>query len=114
MNVVLIEGRLSSDPRQRGLPSGSVLHSYEVSTSDGGATRSVPVVWVDPARPPRLVAGDRVVVVGSVRRRFFRAGGAVASRTEVEAGTVARAGSARARRAVVGALSDLATDHAAP
>ena len=48
-----------------------------------------------------LDAGDEVVVVGRVRRRFFRAGGATASRVEVEAEVVARA---RDRRRVQAAL----------
>jgi single-strand DNA-binding protein len=107
MNIVMIEGRLSSEPRYRDLPSGSVLHAYEVSTSDGDVTRSVPVVWIDPVRPPKLGEGDQVVVVGMVRRRFFRAGGAVASRTEVEAEVVAKVGSARARRVRVAALGSI-------
>jgi hypothetical protein len=42
-----------------------------------------------------------------VRRRFFRAGGAVASRTEVEAEVVAKVGSARARRVRVAALGSI-------
>ena len=99
MNIVVIEGRLSSEPRERELPSGSTLHAYEVSTRSDGVTRSVPVVWVDASRPPKVTDGDEVVVVGAVRRRFFRAGGTVASRTEVEAEVVARAGSGRAARA---------------
>jgi len=110
MNIVLIEGHLSSAPRRRDLPSGSALHSYEVSTSDGGVTRSVPVVWLDPVRPPSLSTGDHVVVVGSIRRRFFRAGGAVASRTEVEAELVVRPGSARARRACAEAVASVIPD----
>ena len=36
--------------------------------------------WVE-----ELDAGDEIVVVGPVRRRFFRAAGATASRVEVEA-----------------------------
>ena len=112
MNIVLIEGQLSSDPRRRDLPSGSALHSYEVSTRDGGVTRSVPVVWIDPVRPPRLSDGDHVVVIGSIRRRFFRAGGAVASRTEVEAEVVARPGSARARKACAAAVAAATVDEA--
>jgi single-strand DNA-binding protein len=107
MNFVIIEGRLSSEPRIRELPSGSALHAFEVSTDDGAVTRSVPVVWLDPVRPPKLGAGDRVVAVGAVRRRFFRAGGAVASRTEVEAEVVARAGSARSQRARAAALASV-------
>ena len=104
---MVIEGRLSSAPRQRELPSGSTLHAYEVSTRTDGVTRSVPVVWVDAVRPPRVTDGDDVLVVGAVRRRFFRAGGAVASRTEVEAEVVARVGSGRAARALRDAASRL-------
>lgn len=108
MNIVVIQGHLSSDPRQRDLPSGSILHAYEVSTRDGGVTRSVPVVWLDPVRPPRFAEGDEVIVIGSVRRRFFRAGAAVASRTEVEAEVVTRPGSARADRARVAVVEAMA------
>lgn len=108
MNIVIVEGTLSSDPRVKELPSGSTLYQYEVSTRDDDTTRSVPVVWLDPARPPRLTSGSAVTVVGAVRRRFFRAGGAVASRTEVDAVVVAKIGSARAesaRRAAVDAVA---------
>jgi hypothetical protein len=38
-----------------------------------------------------LDAGDEVVIVGAVHRRFFRAAGATASRVEIEAELVARA-----------------------
>lgn len=99
MNFTILEGSLSSDPRVRELPSGSTLRSYEVTTRDEAGTRSVPVVWFDAARPPTLRDGDRVVVVGSVQRRFFRAEGRAVSRTEVVAGVVAKTGSVRADRA---------------
>ena len=48
-------------------------------------------VWSPAAWVETLEAGDEIVVVGSVRRRFFRAGGATASRVEVEAEAIARA-----------------------
>lgn len=38
----------------------------------------------------RLAPGDHVEVQGSLRRRFFRAGGAAVSRYEVEAAAVRR------------------------
>jgi single-strand DNA-binding protein len=63
---------------------------------------SVPVAWFDPpAAASGLVAGDEVVVVGRVRRRFFRAGGATASRTEVVAAKVVPARSAAKVRAAL-------------
>jgi single-strand DNA-binding protein len=101
MNVAVVVGTLSSDPRVRSLPSGSELFTYEVTTTgpEGGRT-TVPVVWFDPSRPPAVQEGDVVAVVGRIRRRFFRSGAATASRTEVEASVVARAGTRRAGRAL--------------
>jgi single-strand DNA-binding protein len=47
---------------------------------------SVPVVWFDaPPRAMNLDVDQEVLVVGRVRRRFFRSGGATQSRTEVVA-----------------------------
>lgn len=96
MNVVVVRGILSSDPVWRDLPSGSVVVALEVTTeSDSGPRASVPVTVVDPTRPAeieKLGRGDEVVVVGEVRRRYFRAGGATASRTEVVASQVVPAG----------------------
>jgi single-stranded DNA-binding protein len=48
-----------------------------------------------------VAAGDRVAVVGRVRRRFFRAGGATRSATEVLATSVTRAGRNRRLAAVL-------------
>ena len=103
VDLAVVVGRLSSDPVITELPSGSVLYRYEVTARHAAGTDTVPVAWIDPRRPPRLVAGDRVTVVGRVRRRFFRAGGATRSATEVLAGSVTRAG--RNLRAVA-ALED--------
>ena len=101
-NVVVLRGRLSRDPEVRALPSGSILHRYDVTIRrpDAGA-ETAPVAWIDPVRPPKLSAGDDVVVVGRVRRRFYRSGGATLSATEVTADVVVRASSrARASRAI--------------
>ena len=96
-NLVVLRGVLSRDPEVRELPSGDTLLALEVTVrpeADAGAdtpprAESVPVAWFDPpAAGRRLVAGDEVVVVGRARRRFFRAGGATASRTEVVAAQV--------------------------
>ena len=63
--------------------------SRPVST---GRRLSVPVAVLDPpAWVEELDAGDEIVVVGPVRRRFFRAAGATASRVEIEADVVAPA-----------------------
>lgn len=85
-NVVVLRGTLVAEPRRRELPSGSVLVQFDITTRDAGGTLSVPVAWFEPPRAgvPAEAGGD-VVVIGSVRRRFFRIGGATQSRTEVVA-----------------------------
>ena len=89
MNMVFLRGRLSSPAQQRVLRSGAVVVSYEVAVvNDDGPNDNVPVVWRDPPSPDRAArydVGDEIVVVGCVRRRFFRAGGSIQSRTEVVA-----------------------------
>jgi single-strand DNA-binding protein len=89
-NLVVLRGHISSPPRQRELPSGCVLLTLEVTTRPPAA--SVPVVWFDPPRrcgvDSETPVDTEVVVVGHVRRRFFRVGGATQSRTEVVADTV--------------------------
>ena len=96
MNVTVLCGTLSSDPVWRTLPSGSVVLSLEVTTDSEFETRStVPVSIVYPKRIrefERLAAGHAVVVIGETRRRFYRAGGATGSRTEVRALQVIAAG----------------------
>lgn len=84
MNIVVLRGTLSSEPRERTLPSGTNVLNWEVTTRGDGPTRTVPVQWDDP--PSTALGfgrGDDVLVLGAVRRRFFRAGGATTSRTEV-------------------------------
>lgn len=88
MNIVVLRGVLSSDPVSRTLASGSVLVSLELTTLVDGAGVSVPVAWFDPPAPVSCVAGDSLVVTGTVRRRFFRTGGLTQSRTEVVAAEV--------------------------
>lgn len=83
MNVVALRGCLSSDPITRELASGSVLVTLELTTRVGEVTSSVPLVWFDPPSPVTLASGDEVRLVGTVRRRFFRANASTQSRTEV-------------------------------
>ena len=115
MNVTVLCGTLSSDPVWRTLPSGSTAVSLEVTTDSDFETRStVPVSVVEPTRVrelERLAAGDVVVVIGETRRRFYRAGGATGSRTEVRARQVIPAGRrdrvAKAIGEVASVLGDL-------
>ncbi len=101
IDLAVLVGTLSSDPVVTELPSGSVLVRFEVTSRHDAATDTVPVSWLDPPRVPALGAGDRVAAVGRVRRRFFRAGGATRSATEVVADWVGRPRSTtRLRRAL--------------
>ncbi len=122
VNLVVLHGHLSSVPKVRSLPSGSTLVQLEVTTPAVGsgaavgapaAACSVPVAWFDPpARSgldPDTPVDTEVVVVGHVRRRWFRAGGVTQSRTEVVADTVVPArrarGVARVRARVLATLA---------
>jgi single-strand DNA-binding protein len=93
-NVAVIRGDVHGEPNLRDLPTGGVVAQFDVTTrlqTDGRESNiSVPIAWSDPtaAQLGVLVPGAEVVVVGTVRRRFFRVGGATQSRTEVVADTV--------------------------
>jgi single-strand DNA-binding protein len=105
MNIAILAGTLTVEPTVTELASGTVVHNYEVAAADArGVNHTVPVAWIDPARPPALGADDPVVVVGVVRRRWFRSGGATQSRTEVLASSVARPRTATARKAIAAAI----------
>ncbi len=95
-NIVVLHGSLSSDPVWRELPTGSTAVTLEVTTDvDDGPRRSAPVTIIDPRRVAELEkmhAGSEVVVIGEVRRRFFRGANGPGSRTEVVAHEVVPAG----------------------
>ncbi len=110
MNVVVLQGRLSRPAQVRILPSGDRLLALELSVPrEGAKTESVPVVWPEgPASAQSWDVDHQLVVVGRVRRRFFRAGGATQSRTEVVAGAVVPTRqSKRARKAITEAIAGL-------
>ena len=110
VNLAVVHGRLTRPAQLRVLPSGQRLLSLELSVA-GPEQRaeSVPVAWIDaPASASALDVDQHVIVVGRVRRRFFRAGGLTQSRTEVVADTVVPARHVKRARAVVaGAVSRL-------
>jgi single-strand DNA-binding protein len=115
-NVVALVGRLARPPEFRELPSGDRLVTYEVTVArEGERAEGVPVVWFGaPSSAVDHDVDDAVVVVGRVRRRFYRAGGATQSRTEVVADTVVAARQAkRAAAALESARARLTTQVAA-
>ncbi|MGH9268409.1 MAG: single-stranded DNA-binding protein [Acidimicrobiales bacterium] len=103
MNIVALTGRLARPAEERVLPSGDRLLSLQLTVArDDGPADSVPVVWFDPpAIGASLDVDAAVVVVGRVRRRFFRAGGATQSRTEVVADCVVPARQPRRAKAAL-------------
>jgi len=112
MNVVVLAGRLSGPPSDRVLESGTRLLSLQVTTqSPDERAESVPVVWFDPqAGALDMQEGDEVVVVGRVRRRFFRTGTVTQSRTEVVADRIVSARrAASVRTAMASAVERLAS-----
>jgi single-strand DNA-binding protein len=113
MNIVVLQGRLSRPVSQRALPSGDLMAVLDLTvpgTGDPpGRAESVPLAWFDaPSWAGDLDVGAEIVVVGRVRRRFFRAGTALQSRTEVvvEAGALAQR-PARAASIVARAVAEL-------
>jgi single-strand DNA-binding protein len=96
VNEVRLQGRLAADPQLRELPSGdSVWNLRVVVERPMPAGKEKPRQRVDSlecaiwsgrlkTQVQRWSAGDVVDVTGALRRRFFRAGGATASRVEVE------------------------------
>jgi single-strand DNA-binding protein len=93
-NVVILRGAVRGEPVIRELPGRGVMVQFDVSTRlashERASTVSAPVAWADPSATSlaAVVDGAEVVVVGTVRRRFFRVGGATQSRTEVVADSV--------------------------
>jgi single-strand DNA-binding protein len=90
MNVVTVIGRLSRPAEERILPSGGRLLQLDVSVArDGERAETVPVVWFDPpASASNLDTDEEVILVGRVRRRFFKSANGTQSRTEVVADKV--------------------------
>jgi single-strand DNA-binding protein len=109
-NLVVLRGFIRRDPEFRVLASGDELMSLDLTVRSGEApAESVPVVWPNPAAAAvKFIEGDDVVVVGRIRRRFFRAGGSTATRTEVHADKILSARSGvRIRSALEPRVEDL-------
>ena len=104
VNVSVLRGPISGAPEIRSLKSGRRIATLAVRTTAGdGRNTSVPVtMWDPPAWVETLASDDDVLVVGRVRRRFFRTGtGGSGARTDVEAEVLAQA---RDRRRLTSSL----------
>lgn len=114
LNLAIVAGVLASPPEVRVLPSEQRLAQLQITTRIEGRAMSVPVAVMDP--PGWLVdaeSGDELLIIGAVRRRFFRAAGSTASRVEIEAQSACRlSDKRRVRRLVQGVTTMLTADTA--
>ena len=90
LNLVVVIGHLAKESQVRPLPSGLSLASFDLLVPrDDQSSDTVPVALFDaPESLTGWSAGQELMVIGRVRRRFFRVAGATQSRTEVVAGQV--------------------------
>lgn len=101
VNSVHLVGRVTATGEPRELPSGDTVLTMRVvvpreerrrEQARAGVDTIDVACWTAAARrsAARCEVDDHVEVEGSLRRRFFRVGGSVASRYEVEARRVTR------------------------
>lgn len=95
-NWVRLQGKISTAPEERVLPSGTVILTLrlsvprEATAMTAGSRQNVD--WVDCSvwggklrrNVPRWRTGDLVEVEGALRRRFYQGAGGTATRLEVE------------------------------
>lgn len=106
LNIVVLVGEVTSPPVSRDLSDGSVVSTFDIATRSDVGRVSVPVSVVGDGTVAEV--GTPVLVVGHVRRRFFRAGSGVNSRTEVVASVATPLRrKAQVRRAVESAVGEL-------
>ncbi len=109
VNLVILIGEVTSPPVQRTLQTGEVVSSFDIATHVQEGRISVPIACVGESETTHV--GDSVCVVGIVRRRFFRSGAGVTSRTEVLAEQViSMRRKATVRKAVSRILENLSAD----
>jgi single-strand DNA-binding protein len=106
-NLVVLTGHVTNEPTRRPLRSSVEVVNFDLATSVDGATVSVPIAWHDPrdTAVSSFDLGEEIVVVGSVRRRFFRVGGQTQSRTEVVVDTLVPTRRAKSARSALAAAA---------
>jgi single-strand DNA-binding protein len=103
-NVAVLVGAIAREPEVRELTDGTTVVELDVKvTIEGAPSMTVPVSWPGAVTP--FAPGTEVVVVGRVRRRFYRAGGGTVSRTDVLADSVVVASSAKKVAAALAAAA---------
>jgi hypothetical protein len=106
LNIVVLVGEVTSPLVSRTLATGEIASSFDVSTQTDEGRISVPVAIH--GENSTVVVGAQLCVVGVVRRRFFRAGTSVSSRTEVLAHSISvMRRRAQVRKNLTAALEDI-------
>ncbi len=90
MNVVVLAGKLASDPEIQSFESGATLVRYLVTVRSESPARRLDVLPVtlwgpDLEAVAQQSSGTPVIVAGSVQRRFWQSTGAGRARIEVVA-----------------------------
>jgi hypothetical protein len=87
LNMVIVIGNLVKPAEVRSLPSGVSIANFDVVVQQvDGTPETVPVALFEaPDETLMWEPGRTLLVIGRVRRRFFRAGPSTQSRTEVVA-----------------------------
>ena len=108
LNTVVLVGEVTSPPVSRELADGSVVSTFDMATRGRSGRISVPVSVAGDADFAEV--GGKILVTGHVRRRFFRTGASVASRTEVVASVATPLRRrAQVRRALDGVMGELSS-----
>ncbi len=106
MNICVVQGVVVGEPRIVVLPSGQWAVSFDVGSTGDEPSAPVPVEWTGTeAQIPKVASDVGVTVTGSIRRRFFRAGGSIHTRVYVRPDTIVIKSPTRQRRAIRKALS---------
>jgi hypothetical protein len=106
LNIVVLVGEVTSPLVSRTLATGEIASSFDMSTQTDEGRISVPVAIH--GENSTVVVGAQLCVVGVVRRRFFRAGTSVSSRTEVLAHSISvMRRRAQVRKNLTAALEDI-------
>jgi hypothetical protein len=81
LNVCVLIGEVIGEPVSTELHDGQQVTNFDIVTYTDEGRSAVPVVLVNASTIPAV--GDHICAVGFVRKRFFRSGPSVQSRTEV-------------------------------
>jgi single-strand DNA-binding protein len=92
LNLAVIVGNLAKPVEVRTLPSGTSVAGFDLQVLRANESPETVPVTLSEVREPATdwAVDEQLLVIGRVRRRFFRVGGSTQSRTEVVAERVLR------------------------